>query len=362
MLHAASATLNRQPLLKVSGEEFADILVPYSLDNQLLSIERLPEHNNTEFNELKDPSIVQLTDGSFLMYASVGSSVTQKWIVGRFAAAQSNGHWKELPPVEFKNLSGAELCAPAVSIENINGKDVFTMYIQTTCFSENGIIAFATSEDGHIFRGHDEAIASKDTIIKGKHPIIGVYDAGISEVTIDDTELLCMVFSAYRRVGCGDIYMTTRPKYDQSASWSSPTLILAQEDVPFHNDPSNENFEWGLEGGKIIQIFDGIFLLIGVCFLPKPNALGTRQRVFFAASYELNGKYIPLGTPFHPTQNDYGFGEHGHPDTIVNDKNLEIVYQERFGDGHPWHLRFIRYDLEQLSTMLKERLIVYSIH
>jgi hypothetical protein len=336
-----------------TGENLAEFLLPLSLDNHLLSVSRLPEHDNEHFRELKDPSIAQLSDGSFLMYASVGNSVTQKWIVGRFVAPSASGPWTEVAPVEFVNLSGAELCAPAVMYDNKDGKDLFTMYIQTTCFSENGIIAFAESDDGRVFQGRS-AVASKETLAHTVHPVVGVYDAGVSEVVIDEEVYLCMIFSAYRKVGCGDIYMTTKKKYDPDAVWSEAICIIEQENVPFHNMPSDQHFEWGLEGGKILQIFNEMFLFAGVCFLPKPHAQGTRQRVFFAASTSVKGPYIPLGTPFHPTES----GEHGHPDVFVKDRSLEIVYQERHGEGMPWHLRFAKYDLEKLHGVLKES--VYS--
>ncbi len=324
--------------------------------NNLLTIERLEEHKE-HFSEIKDPSVVCLPDETYMMYASVGSSVNQKWIVGRFISNHPAGPWKEVEPVEFIGLSGPQLCAPAVTYEETeNGTGKWVMYIQTACFEDNGVIAEAVSYDGQIFAGVSASLISRDDVEKDKHPVVGVYDVGISEANVHGEERLVMLFSGYRKVGCGDIYMSYKNKNDMTSEWSKAKCVLAQEDVPFHNKPGDDNFEWGLEGAKIIQIAPECFLMIGVCFLPLPDALGKRQRVFFSASSSIHGPFIPLGVPFEPQENEFEAGEHGHPDTIVIGNDLWVIYQERKADGQPWHLRYAIIDLTQFATFASNSL------
>lgn len=99
----------------------------------------------------------------------------------------------------------------------------------------------------------------------GKSTLINTltYDVAVSDFTSSGSDCQCMTFSGYRSVGCGDIYMTMRPKNGANAAWSEPKLILAQENVPFHNPPGSKNFEWGLEGAMIMQLDEDVFLLHG---------------------------------------------------------------------------------------------------
>lgn len=328
--------------------------------NQLLEINRLEKHKNI-YPEIKDPSVA-LVNGKWYMYASVGRSRDQQWIVGRFEADNATGTWNEIEQVDFKGIQGPQLCAPAVLYDSRNeegGK--WKMYIQTACFEENGVIAEASSYDGRIFSSmHASLITSQHSGLNTKHKVVGVYDAGISEVTVDGEELLAMIFSGYRKVGSGDIYLTWKRKNDNVADWAPAKLILDQEDVPFHNNPNYEHFEWGLEGGKILQVHNSLFLLVGVCFLPMPKGYeGKRQRVFFAAANALTGPYIPMGTPFPPQTYEHGMGEHGHPDAFINNEEMVVIFQERKKDGDPWHLRYATFDLKEFIKYA-EQAIVWS--
>lgn len=331
-----------------------DLIFTTCMDNSAITLHRLPRYAKI-YPELKDPSIVALPNNTYFMFASIGRSDIQRWIVGRFVALHPSGPWIELPPVKFIDIEGPQLCAPAVMYEELQGIPRWTMYIQTCCFGEDGVILEAISEDGQTFFSTGEAVATRRTIDSAYNNVVGVYDAGTSEVKIGDQDYNCLLFSGYRRVGCGDLYMSMKPRSSYENTWTQAVKILAQEDVPFHNHPNSENFEWGLEGAKVIQASNNCFLLIGVCFL-KEGKLGTRQRVFFAASESINGPYIPLGIPFTPQKNPHSGGEHGHPDTLVINNDLWIIYQERFGDGHPWHLRSSRFNLEDLKKKAEEEL------
>jgi hypothetical protein len=326
--------------------------------NELLQVTRLPEHLE-KYPELKDPCVVATPNGTYTLFASIGSSVTQQWIVGRFMSSHIQGPWEEVAPVIFKDISGPQLCAPAVTYEEIDGQPLWKMYIQTACFEENGVIALATSEDGLIFTGHPQPLATRSTVDpQHQADVIGVYDVGVSEVKTEQEELICMLFSGYRRVGCGDLYASYKKKNAAEHEWSTAKRLLSQEEVPFHNNPSYEHFEWGLEGAKIIQLSNNCFLLIGVCFQPLPSGSdGTRQRVFFAISSSFNGSFIPVGMPFAPYAQDGKNGENGHPDTLVDGNNLWIFYQERDGEGKPWYFRTAKYDIQKMTSYFQNTLI-----
>jgi hypothetical protein len=337
-----------------SGQILHESLFPRPVKNELLQIVRDPQLAET-YPEIKDPSVVKDSQGGYLLYASIGNSATQEWIVGRFAASSPSEEWRELPPVEFENISGPQLCAPAVMYQENHGRKEWQMYIQTSCFEENGVIALATSADSQHFVGQTQPVVTHQEIDSAVNEVVGVYDAGTSEVQLDGKPYLCLVFSGYRRVGCGDIFMSLRSLSEEAAAWSPPQQLLAQEEVPFHNQPSDQAFEWGLEGAKIIQLAHNSFLMIGVCFLPLPDGnLGKRQRVFLATSDQITGPYIPLGTPFPPQPYSTQAGEHGHPDSIIIDQDFWLVFQERSGDKQPWHLRLAQFKVAQLQKYAEQ--------
>jgi len=169
-----------------------------------------------------------------------------------------------------------------------------------------------------------------------------------------------MLFSGCNRVGDADIYMTVRHGSDRDGCWMPARRVLRQDEVPFHNRPCYEHYEWGLEGANLVQLDEGLYLMLGVCFLEKPREhAGTRQRVFFAVSRDPFGTFVPIGTPLPPHRYSEGEGENGHPDAMVDGETLCLVYQERAGEGQPWHLRSAQFDLASLriqaTEMLKER-------
>jgi len=344
--------MTKQSHSHVEAVMLRDFLFPACIQNTELKVKRLSEHER-EYHEMKDPNAVLQPDNSIMLYCSIGNSRTQRWKIGRFHAQYLSGPYKELESAEINGLSGPEVCAPAVIIEENNDKPLWSMYVQSSCFAEDCVIALATSHDGQHFKAKAKPVITKSHLEQGVHPIVGVYDAGISTIEINNTTLLCLLFSGYRRVGCGNIFMTYREKNSRNTDWKIAQRILAQEDVPFHNNPSYEHFEWGPEGAKITQLSEDCFLLIGVCFLPRPKEFqGKRQRVFFAISSSFSGPYLPLGSPFAPQMIGNESGEHGHPDTMILPEGLGIVYQERYGEGQPWHLRFALYDIAQLRYYL----------
>jgi hypothetical protein len=60
------------------------------MDTRPATVERLPDRRDTH-PEIKDPNIVRLPDGRLVMFASIGRTRGQRWVVGRFAAGHPRG-------------------------------------------------------------------------------------------------------------------------------------------------------------------------------------------------------------------------------------------------------------------------------
>lgn len=329
------------------------------MHSHTLAITRFANHHHT-YPQLKDPSVVALPDGSYAMYATLCGRKGAV-AVGRFVAEQPEGPWRELSPVRFHHLNGPELCAPAVRLDydQERGKYVWEMYIQTSCFKPGGVIALAESEDGCNFYGRREPVLTRASLEPGAAPIVGLYDAGISQLTVGGETAVCLLFSGYsalgknargRFVGVGDLYQSLR---FAGGAWTPGRRILAHEELPFHNQRDAEHYEWGLEGAKLVQLEQDQYLLVGVCFLDRPRRFaGQRQRVFMAASASPFGPFVPVGEPLEPET----LGETGHPDVLILEDRLVLIHQERLGQKRPWHLRHRDYPLTALRRRIAEAL------
>jgi hypothetical protein len=294
--------------------------------------------------ETKDPCVLRRPDGGWVMYASVGWSDVQDWLIGRFLADSPEGPWVEAEPVRLDGLSGPTVCAPAVVLEDRPGEPAWTMYVQTDCFREGGHIARATSRDGCAF------VAGEPAATPGGHALL--YDVGVRRVAHRGRTLRVMLYTACSRVGCGDLWGSVMDE-SSGEGWSAPRQVLAQGDVPWHNQPHDPHYEWALEGAEVVQIGDGMFLMVGVCFLPLgAGTIGSRQRVFFAAGREPLGPFTPMGVAVGPRDHGTGAGETGHPSAVVDGDVLHLFYQERAGDGPPWHLRQAWMPLDGLRAVM----------
>ncbi|MDP9128450.1 MAG: hypothetical protein M3N08_09360 [Pseudomonadota bacterium] len=303
------------------------------------------------YPEIKDPDLVRLPDGTFMMLASIGRSDIQSWVVGRFTAESIDGEWLEQEPVRFHGLSGPQLCASSTLCRVKNGRPQWDMHIQTACFEPNGKIVSAQSDDGLNFVQSARPAVTKESLINDRG-VVGVYDAGVTEIFDEGETKECMVFSGYRSVGNGDLYASFRDPSHPDNPWQPAKLILDQESVPFHNHPEYEYREWGLEGAKLVQLGESDYLLVGVCFLPRPREFsGTRQRIFFAWGQSPSPPFTLLGTVIEPDTT----GETGHPDVMLQDGVLHMIYQERTGEGKPWHLRYTRFDVERLREEMTRK-------
>lgn len=323
-------------------------------------IERVPE------DHLNDPAVPY----RYIGYTSSGRSADQQWKVARYGTNDLKGPWQELESPTLEELSGPQLCAPAMSYEFQDGKPRYRLYIQTACFEPGGVIMEADSADGVTFRGRPEPLVTKDSM-RPKRPIIGVYDPSYSQVRVDGRMHDCLTFTGLTKMNprwphqaMGDIYLMLRERGVPGARWSEPKLALEMRDISFHNQPEQADegecvYEWCPEGTQVIGLGGDRYLMIGVCFLPKGEGCdGERQRVFFAAADDINGPFVAFARPFEPVD---AKGENGHPDTVVDWDNqvLEVILQERgrrLRDGNeaPWGLRHGRVELERLKPLMDE--------
>lgn len=331
--------------------------------------------------EIKDPCVVPMPDGSYIMYATIfGQGIPDEDVIGRFHSNDLRGPWNQLESAHVSGLSGPghhqpEVCAPQVLLSEENGQQLWTMYVQTSCFREDAYIAMAVSHNGRDFQALPTPAVSRHAITGA--PVVALYDVSVSEIQWRGTRYECMVFSGYRQFlsvakdpnfprpapavtqsGSGDLYMSLRQKNAFDQAWSVPHLILKQEDIPFHNQPGSKNFEWGLEAGKIVQVDEDSFLLAGVCFLDKEiSERGTRQRIFFASAISPLGPFLSQTLPIEPTHNQtIGQGENGHPDVLDIGDRLCILYQERAGIGYPWHLRYAEISKRQVRDLFTSQI------
>jgi hypothetical protein len=310
------------------------------LSNQLLQLERVPSYAN-RFPYLKDPSITRLADGRFRLYCSIGDSRIEQWQVGVFESESLLGPWREMNPVQFTNISGPELCAPAVL-----GNEA---YIQSGCFREDTVIHRAQSLDGYTFTADHEPVVTKDSLAKDLSPIVGVYDAGTSILNFANKTLLMLYFTGFAQIRHGAIYATCKD-ISTNSRFIPARKVMDPQDIPFHDW---ENPEWSPEGFNVAQIGD-IFVSIGVGFRKTSlYKFGTRQRFFLGASYSPFGPFKYLGIPFLPVSD---LGEHGHGEFVIEGNTFHIFYQERLEDGQPWHLRHAQFDLGSLHSYARGEL------
>lgn len=326
---------------------------------------RAKNGKNFTLNEIKDPCIVPMPDGTFEIYTTNGCSTDEKWEIGHYKAESLTGPWIEIPHAKVEGLEGWDICAPAVYLRPAaNGGIEYHMAIQNLCFHEDGIIAHAVSSDGQHFTVRDDWQIDRHMLRDAGYDVIAVYDPGHSDFEWKGRNYECLTFTGIRRVGCGDLYMTMRESDVPGAPWMPVRRVLRQEDVPFHNHPDKENFEWGLEAANILKIRPNTFMMIGAAFLEGDDTtLGKRQRFFAAFSPSPWGPFEGAQPLFTPTRHAIGQGENGHGDAILLGDSVRFVFQERAGmskgvsDINPlkyWHPRWGDIAVNDLLKMAQQ--------
>ena len=265
----------------------------------------------------KDPCPVQL-DGEWHLFGT-GAHPDYRYDILHATAHHVEGPWRVRTPSVLPPIAGTCVAAPGV----VSDGRRLHMFLQTEYNLFDGVVEHLISDDrGATFVHHDTALVS----VPGTEEA-GVYDPHPAE--IDGRPYL--VYSGFAEIGRPDLFLARSVGGGWGGPWQRLGCVLRHEDVPHHNQHDDPAYEWGLEGGQLIELPDGRVLLNAVCFLAAAPP-GERQRVFLATAPGPLGPFEVHGPVLHPTT---GSGEVGHAAGVVLGDELVLFFQERVGDG-PW--------------------------
>ena len=274
------------------------------------------------YPDVKDPCPV--FDGRQWHLFGTGCGVPHGVEVMHSIGPTLDGPWTELEPAVLVGVDDIEFpCAPGVIADGRR----FHMFLHHDFNILGGAVEHLVSRDGgRTFVHHDTALGS----IAGSAEA-GVYDPDPAEIDGDRY----LTYSAMSVIGQPDLYLARSVSGSWNGPWERLGCILRHEDVECHNQLDDDDYEWGLEGAQLTELPDGTVLLTAVCFLAgRPR--GERQRLLLAVADEPTGPFEVVGPIITP---EGGLGENGHGSTVIDGDQVRIVYQERAGDGYPWHFR-----------------------
>jgi hypothetical protein len=292
--------------------------MPHSLDLEPLG----PLYRPTRYPDVKDPSVV--FDGEIWHLFATGCGLSSGLEVLHCTAPCIDGPWTEHEPVEIVDADiVANPAAPGVVAEGAR----LHMFLQHDFDVLGGHIEHLASDDGgRTFVHCDTAVTS----LPGTGEA-GVYDPDPADIGGQRY----LTYAAMSVVGRPDLFLARSTSGSWGGPWERCGLILGHHGVEYHNQHDDEDYEWGLEAPQLVELADGRVLLTAVCFLAG-HRRGNRQRVLLAVADEAKGPYELIGPVLEPAG---GAGENGHGTSIVEGGRLRVVYQERAGEGRPWHIR-----------------------
>jgi hypothetical protein len=283
--------------------------------------------------EAKDPCPVR--DGERWHLFGTGIPAPDRFEVLHATSASLEGPWRQEAVPVLPCLRGSCLAAPGVVREGSR----FHMFLQTDFDLFGGRIEHLVSDDDALsFRHAGTALAS----LPGSDEA-GIYDAHPAH--IDGERYL--TYSAFQEIGAPDIHLARSLGEGWDGPWERLGPILTHGQVPFHNVRGAPDYEWGLEGGHLLELTDGHVLLTAVCFLPLGSA-GSRQRVFLAIANDACGPFRALG-PIAPRAE--GSGENGHAVTVLDGEGLAVMLQERNGADGRWGYAVSRMSAAALDSL-----------
>lgn len=269
------------------------------------------------FPELKDPSLTY--DGHRYHLYGTGCLGPHRWGIYHFVSPYLNGPWQELPPCTI-DAKGPQICAPSVVFE----AGVFHMFLQTACFELGWPLLQLVSTDGSHFRTEGPALAPPSAT--GFYDVEAVHWMGEHYLT----------YTAMNKVGHGDIYLAKSRTNSWFGPWDKAGCILDHIQVPFHNQHSDRDYEWGLEGAQVIRLNNGRFLLTAVCFLQHGRP-GRRQRLFTATADHVQGPYLGSTPVIEPSRDGWDCGENGHGCSWQKGDDIHVFFQARRPAGK-WNI------------------------
>ncbi|HVE64906.1 MAG TPA: hypothetical protein VNB94_14035 [Mycobacteriales bacterium] len=239
-------------------------------------------------------------------------------------APRPSGPWRQLDRAVLDRDLGCEAAAPGVIV--LDG--VVHMFVQTLWSRLGGTVEHFTSADGGHFTWRDTALRSLDK----RSPEAGIYDPDPCVVG----GLPYLVYSGMNEIGRPDVFLARSTSGTLDGPWERRGCILRHDEIDCHNQHDDPEYEWGLEGGQLVDLPDGSILLNAVCFL-RGAETGRRQRVFFAVADAVEGPYTVLGSAIDPVGGPDN-GENGHGAAVVDGGRLHLLFQERTADD--WHWRY----------------------
>jgi hypothetical protein len=270
-----------------------------------------------------------------------------------------DGPWREEPTPVLHGVDHIPYaCAPGVVAEG----STFHLFLQHEFNVLGGHIEHLVSDNG----GADfeaAGIALESDASTGE---AGVYDPDVTEIAGERY----LAYAAMSVVGQPDLYLARSLTGSWDGPWDRLGCILDHARVPCHNQLGTADYEWGLEAPQLVELPDGGVLLTAVCFLPdRPQ--GHRQRLLLAAAEKACGPYVVLGAAVEPSgppprsgptsrsQGRWGpggGGENGHGCAVLDPDGLvDLVYQERAGDGLPWRIHRATIDPATLYSSSRSR-------
>lgn len=290
-----------------------------------------PLFHPTMTEDLKDPCPVH--DGELWhVFGSSGTVRSETWSILHATAPDLYGPWTEHEAIRLP-IQGSGVAAPGVTFD----AGVFHMFIQTEFMKSGGRCEHAVSNDGFNWVVLQPAILS----IPGTEED-GIYDPHPAMVA-GKRYIVYSAMPPFARVPQPDIYLARSMSDSWFGPWKRMGKILDHNDLPHHNSREHPDYEWGIEGGQLVELPDGRVLLNATCFLPDAPR-GSRQRVFFAIADRVEGPYQSLGPVLDPGEP----GENGHSTVIVDGHELTLFYQSRrVTTDHRWRFGIAKFDLTQ---------------
>jgi len=275
-----------------------------------------------QFRELKDPSPVY--DGTRWHLFATAISDERGFQVLHATAPALPGPWQLLAPVGLDDIPGSCVAAPGAIAEGSR----LHLFVQTDFDRFGGRIEHLVSADGGA--SFDRGRTALNSLPRG--PEAGIYDP--HPAVVRGAKLL--VYSAFSVIGQPDLYLARSRSGEWRGPWDRLGALLRQEDVWCQNQRGSAGYEWGLEGGQLLELPDGRLLLNAVCFLPG-GVPGERQRVFFAFGREVLGSYDVAGPVLDPRRGPTK-GENGHGSAVLDGDRLALFFQERSRLDPRWRL------------------------
>lgn len=301
--------------------------------------------HSSRYHDMKDPCPV-VDETIFHLYGSGGKSGDEIWKILHATAPSVDGPWEDQIPCELEGVTGDHVAAPGVFRDV--GEQLFHMFVQNEFMALGGSVMHLTSVDGHKFKLLDVPLSSIDGSEEA-----GIYDPHPSEINGEKYIVYSgsgsFEFTGTYHIGKPNIFLAKSRSGSWYGPWDRLGKILDHSEVPHHNQLTDPDYEWGLEGPQLIGLPEGKVMLMAVLFL-RNEQRGRRQRVFWALADSPAGPYKVMGPLINPSV----VGETGHAAAFLSGDTLEIFYQER-GENSPWRYRRTSIPVHSLLSATKNR-------